>query len=107
MTLTPQTNTRPGRTGPCGHPDCVDPASSSGQWTYIPDDNTQPIRDGATCTCKKAACHRYFGLKDDPKPPGRKRRVADLAAAVGEGTAPPIIKSIDEIWGIRCALSRC
>jgi len=80
--------------------------NSSGQWKLIPDgDNSKPVRAGATCLCKKAACWRYFLLKDPPQKPGRKRVYADVAVPVGgsinDGIHPPIIESIGEIWGIR------
>ena len=53
--------------GPCAYPWCKAPDKASGQWQYIPEDfDLELVRD-ATCSCKKADCLRYFGLKEAPQ----------------------------------------
>ena len=59
------------RQGPCGNPACPAPAKSAGQWQRIPSGFSGALRPGASCTCKKAGCQRYFLLKGDPQKPGR------------------------------------
>lgn len=95
------------RQGPCGNPACPAPAKPSGQWQWIPEGFGDAITPGATCTCKKAGCRRYFGLKEDPQPPGRKRSLpaATEAPRHDDPCVPEsyILAEIDEIWGHRCA----
>ena len=101
---------RPVRQGPCAHPACRNPGSSSGQWTFVPDDNTKDIRPDSTCLCKKDACRIYFGLQ--PLQAAARKRAAletrcgspDVAVglALREEPRPPFIVKIEEIWGVRC-----
>ena len=96
--------------GPCGNPACPNPTSSAGQWKLIPEDNTRPARDGATCLCKRdEPCRLYFGLP--PLQPAARKRAAlearcgtpDVAVglALKEEPRPPFIVKIEEIWGVR------
>ena len=93
------------RRGPCGNLECSDMDNSSGQWTFIPVSFTGAIREGATCSCKKAACRRYFklGTTGVKRPQGN-----ELSGVVwgeqlpqGEVPIPYSIQSIKEIWGVR------
>jgi len=67
------------------------------------------VRDDATCSCKKADCLRYFGLKEAPQKPGRKRcRDADASAPIPSGDEPTmpakyIVAEVKDIHGLRCA----
>jgi len=77
--------------GPCGNPGCKDPENPSGQWQNIPRDfDPEQVREDATCTCKKAACLRYFGLKEEKQKPGRKRsRDAESTTPTGDEPTMP------------------
>ena len=94
------------RQGPCGNPTCPAPDKASGFWTYIPEGFSEAIAPGATCTCRKADCLRYFGLKEAKQPPGRKRALpAAVEAPRHDDPCMPeqyILAEIDEIWGHRC-----
>ena len=98
--------------GPCANPACKNPEKASGQWQYIPDEFDEQVRDGATCTCKKARCLRYFGLKGEPQKPGRKRgRDADSTAPAPTGDEPTMpakykVAEVKDIHGLRCAPPR-
>ena len=95
--------------GPCAHPSCKAPVKSSGQWQYIPADFELEIVRDATCSCKKAGCLRYFGLKEAPQKPGRNRcRDADASAPIPSGDEPTmpakyIVAEVKDIHGLRCA----
>lgn len=95
--------------GPCGNPTCKFPDRASGQWQYIPEDFDEQVRDDAICTCKKADCLRYFGLKDPAGKPGRKRALDDADAAEGVGRREPVIPAkyivnkVHTILSCRCA----
>ena len=75
----------------------------------IPEDFAGIVREGATAFHRmKAPCARYFGFRDEPQKPGRKRKVDEkLAIPIGKKLAsdvcPPILRRIDELWGYRCA----
>ena len=105
--MPPSPSRRRQRQGPCGNERCTDHDNPSGQWQFIPDDFNGRVRPGAICTCKKAVCLRYFGLKDQPGIPGRKRKADSErmlpGACASEGPPPPIFDTIDEVWGVRCA----
>ena len=99
------------RRGPCANPGCKKPESSSGQWTYIPEDNTKDVRPDTICLCKKDRCRIYFGLA--PLQSAARKRAAlqahcgspDVAVglALREEPRPPFIVNIEEIWGVRYA----
>ena len=77
--------------GPCGNLTCKAPDRASGQWQYIPEDFDEQVRDDAICTCKKADCLRYFGLKavnGETVPTGRW-----MDGRAEEGVASPVIFS--------------
>jgi hypothetical protein len=92
------------------HPDCVDADNASGQWTKVPEPFATVQGVSGRCVCKKAACRRWCGLKDEKWPPGRKRAASEEAGASAAGTSsgvlprPPWIRSIDQIWGVRCGV---
>ena len=97
------------RQGPCGNPTCPAPDKQSGFWTYIPGGFSEAITLGATCTCRKADCLRYFNLKQEQKKPGRKRPLPAAAVEAPRRDDPCIpeqyvLAKIDEIWGFRCLL---
>ena len=97
------------RQGPCGNPTCPAPDKQSGFWTYIPGGFSEAITLGATCTCRKADCLRYFNLKEEEKKPGRKRPLPAAAVEAPRRDDPCIpeqyvLTKIDEIWGFRCLL---
>ena len=93
---------------PCGNPECPDPAKASGQWQYIPAGFEKQVREDATCTCKKANCLRYFGLKDLAGKPGRKRAHGgddgDDSAGQREPCIPAkyIVNRVETIVSCRC-----
>ena len=71
----------------------------------IPEDFPGIVREGATAFHRmKAPCARYFGFRDEPQKPGRKRKVDEkLAIPVGKKLAsdecPPILRRIDASSG--------
>ena len=76
---------------------------------FIPAGFAGEVRAGATCFhLKRADCRRHF-LGGEPGKPGRpaKRSGEVTRIPVGKALAvercPPIIDSIDEVWGYRCA----
>ena len=91
------------RQGPCGNPTCPAPDKPSGFWTYVPGGFSEAITPGATCTCRKADCLRYFNLKEERKKPGRKRPLpAAVEAPRRDDPCIPeqyVLAKIDEIWG--------
>jgi hypothetical protein len=94
------------RQGPCQNPDCPAPENSSGQWRYLPAAfATLNSLDPGNCVCKKPDCLRWAGVKPPKQQPGRKapRRDADSPRgdADTEVPRPPILVSLDEIWGSR------
>ena len=98
------------RQGPCGNPTCPAPAKNAGFWTFIPGGFSKAITSGATCTCRKADCLRYFNLKEEAKKPGRKPKRTLPAAVEAPRHDDPcipetyVLVKIDEIWGCRCLL---
>ena len=62
----------------------------------------------ASCVCKKSACQRWAGFKDEPKQPGRPAKFTKLSIPMARALTssetlprPPILQRIDEIWGMR------
>ena len=98
------------RVGPCVNPECVDAENASGQWTTVPEPFATVQGVSGRCVCKKAACRRWCGLKHEKQKPGRKRGFSEEAGASAAGTSngvlprPPWIRSIDQIWGVRCGV---
>ena len=97
--------------GPCANPDCFTPDQAS-QWQYVPEAFAGARRPDTTCVCKKAVCLRWCGLRGPRQAPGRKRTTGEAGLATGSAGAlrvpdelprPPIIRSIDQIWAVRCA----
>ena len=94
----------PGRVPPCGNPTCPAPMSTV-RLQNIPEGFPGTVREGATAFHRmKAPCARYFGFRDEPQKPGRKRKVDEkLAIPIGKKLAsdvcPPILRRIDELWG--------
>ena len=96
--------------GPCANPDCFTPDQAS-QWQYVPEAFAGARRPDTTCVCKKAGCLRWCGLRGPKQVPGRKRATGEAGLAAGAAAhrapdelhCPPIIRSIDEIWAVRCA----
>ena len=93
---------------PCGNPLCEKPEDNV-RLQFIPDGFTGDVRPGAVCFhLKRAGCRRHF-LGGEPGKPGRpaKRGSETTRIPVGKALAvepcPPIIDSIDEVWGYRCA----
>ena len=99
--------------GPCANPDCPAPDNASGQFQLLPEAFcVKHGLDAGSMTCKKADCLRWGGLKAPKQKPGRKRAAACLpgdvspvGVPVSEVPCPPIIASVEEIWGVRCVLS--
>jgi len=95
------------RKGPCGAPECPDFDNPTGQWQFIPDGFDKPVVRDATCTCKKAVCMRYFGLKPPKQKPGRKpnQRAAAERPGKDDPCLPAIygVRKIEEVWGERFA----
>lgn len=89
----------------CGNPNCPDPTSTS-RLQKIPESFTGP-RLSELFHRQKAACGRWCGFKGPPKTPGRKRNGETLATPVGKrletDRCPPILRSIDALWGYRCS----
>ena len=96
--------------GPCANPDCFTPDQAS-QWQYVPEAFAGARRPDTTCVCKKAGCLRWCGLRGPKQVPGCKRATGEAGLAAGAAAhrapdelhCPPIIRSIDEIWAVRCA----
>ena len=91
---------------PCGNPNCPDPAGTA-RLQYIPKGWTGQRVPGATSFHRgKADCRRHFGFQLPPQIPGRKRKEETLTIPVGKrleaDKCPPILRSIDELWGYRC-----
>ena len=93
---------------PCGNPRCESPGDNV-RLQFIPDGFAGEVRPGAVCFhLKRADCRRHF-LGGEPGKPGRpaKRGSESTRIPVGKALAvepcPPIIDSIDEVWGYRCA----
>ena len=102
-------------TGPCSNPHCKAKFNPSGQWQFIPEDNTADtnLEYPSGQTCKKAACLRHFGLKPPKEKPGRKRRHGKRSVGGGgddddeDDYRPPKIGRMIEIWSTRCACLLC
>ena len=104
--------------GPCVCPACPAPENSSGQWQLVPEAfaSVHALAEGAA-VCKKADCRRWCGIVPPKQKPGRKRQAvggggSSVAAGVAVDEAqelprPPFLRSIDEVWGVRCASSLC
>ena len=116
----PPTNPRRKLGGPCVHPHCSDPTTPSGQWKFLYNNTGELAKKAdeqitellfdkvASCVCKKSACQRWAGFKDEPKQPGRPAKFTKLSipmarALTSAETLPrlPILQRIDEIWGMR------
>ena len=68
------------RVPPCGNPTCPAPMSTV-RLQNIPEDFAGIVREGATAFHRmKAPCARYFGFRDEPQKPGRKRKVDEKLA---------------------------
>ena len=105
------------RTGPCVCPTC--PLShrdrSLGQWTYVPRlfkaQHPELNLPSDACVNKRAECLEWCGLKQEVpvgRPASKKAKLNEPAVAIAVKEAdslpyPRKIKSIDEIWGVRCA----
>ena len=90
----------------CGNPDCPDPTSTS-RLQLLPKEFTGKCVPGAKHFHRqKGKCARWCGFKDPPKKAGRKRTAETMAIPVGKqldaDRCPPILRSIDELWGYRC-----
>ena len=93
---------------PCGNPRCESPGDNV-RLQFIPAGFAGEVRPGAICFhLKRADCRRHF-LGGEPGKAGRpaKRGSETTRIPVGKALAvepcPPIIDSIDEVWGYRCA----
>ena len=90
----------------CGNPDCPDPTSTS-RLQLLPKEFTGKCVPGAKHFHRqKGKCARWCGFKGPPKKAGRKRTAETMAIPVGKqldaDRCPPILRSIDELWGYRC-----
>ena len=90
----------------CANPACPDPTSDS-RLQCLPAGFTGECVPGAKHFHRqKASCARWCGFLDAPKKPGRKRLAETMAIPVGKqldaDKCPPILRSIDELWGCRC-----
>lgn len=95
--------------GPCSHPECSDPERDGGQWQYVPESvcSERGLIWKQACVCKRAACRRWCGLAPPPQKPGRKRAHGEPSNSMAlpppeRVPCPPIIVSVEEIWGVRC-----
>ena len=115
--MPPHTERR-ARGGPCKNPNCTERDNASGQWAFLPLAFAQENGfDPDNCHCHKRPCRRWCGKLEETLPPGRpparvpmKRVRAGDAIGVALDAAddlprPPILVSIDEIWGVRCAVA--
>ena len=95
---------------PCGAPGCTSPEKPT-RLALIPADFAGARRDGSTCYhSKRANCKRHF-QGGEKGVPGRPRAQQVEVTQVPQGKAvnadpmPPIINSVDEVWGFRYALA--
>ena len=91
---------------PCGNPRCTSPERNV-RLQFIPAGWVGDKRADAVCFHRgKADCRRHF-MGGEPGRPGRppKRGSETTRIPVGKALAvepcPPIIDSIDEVWGYR------
>ena len=108
------------RTGPCVCPTCplTHRDRSLGQWTYVPRlfkaQHPELNLPSDACVNKRADCLEWCGLKQEVpvgRPASKKAKLNEPAVAIAVKEAdslpyPRKIKSIDEIWGVRCAAGR-
>jgi len=98
---------------PCGAPNCTSPDKPI-RLALIPANFTGQRREGSTCFhSKRANCKRHFFMGGEKGRPGRPKAQKADASQIPQGRAvnsdpmPPIIDSIDEVWGFRYAVRQC
>ena len=92
---------------PCGAPGCTSPEKPI-RLKLIPSDFTGDRRPGSTCYhSQRADCRRYFTGEQKGKPGRKAARTETVSIPQGKAISadpmPPIIRSLRECWGIRCA----
>ena len=81
-----------------------------GQWTYVSAARCTELglEHGNACVNKITKCHEWAGVgrgvgKRSRAEEGSSLEAAAIGRPIGEEICPPIVQSIDEIWGKRCA----